>query len=71
MERPPPRALHDGFDELGSPVPMPGSPVASPTEPQKLPPRPYIRRSRSSSSDVSTLESPKSPTIPPPFREAA
>lgn len=61
VERPPPRALGENFDPLAV-EPTPASPVtptvASPVESQKLPPRPYIRRVRSSSSN------PGSPTIP-------
>ncbi|KAI0646342.1 RNI-like protein [Trametes meyenii] len=54
VERPPPRMV----DEFGSdniPVERDKGPptVTSPQEPQKPPPRPYIRRSRSSSSTVS------------------
>ena len=65
VERPPPRALHDGFEEIPGASPI--SPTASPVDQQKPAFRPYIRRSRSSSSDV--LDSPKSPSVPQPFRE--
>ncbi|KAJ3539631.1 hypothetical protein NM688_g6337 [Phlebia brevispora] len=64
VERPPPRMLHDGFDDIAGTSPI--SPVASPVEQKKPPPRPYIRRSRSSENSVN---SPRSPVIPPPFRE--
>ncbi|THG93260.1 hypothetical protein EW026_g7934 [Hermanssonia centrifuga] len=69
VERPPPRALHDGFDDL--PVESPTSSVASPTDPKKPSPRPYIRRTRSSSSTIGAVNNPESPTIPDTLHEAA
>lgn len=70
VERPPPRALHDGYEDLTE---TPSTPVAtSPTESQKPPPRPYIRRSRSSSSvNGSTDSLPSSPSIPGTLLEAS
>ncbi|TFY52667.1 hypothetical protein EVJ58_g9883, partial [Rhodofomes roseus] len=53
VERPPPRAVLDDFGAEIAPE-LPAGP-ASP-QPEKLPPRPYIRRSRSSSSTLSTTD---------------
>ncbi|EKM53275.1 uncharacterized protein PHACADRAFT_175669 [Phanerochaete carnosa HHB-10118-sp] len=70
VERPPPRALQEDYD---LPVEPQESPVSSPSldSPSKSFPRPYIRRSRSSSSTISNHESPTSPTIPSTLQEAA
>ncbi|KAI0343834.1 RNI-like protein [Trametopsis cervina] len=61
VERPPPRALGETFEEhtptAESPLP---SALSSPVEPPKAAPRPYVRRSRSSSSIASN--SPSTPT---------
>ncbi|KAI0087207.1 hypothetical protein BDY19DRAFT_986247 [Irpex rosettiformis] len=68
VERPPPRTVHDTFeDTIPSDSPTPSS-LSSPVA-EKPPPRPYIRRSRSSSSTTSspatpTQEVPTLPTIP-------
>ncbi|OSX62071.1 hypothetical protein POSPLADRAFT_1181292 [Postia placenta MAD-698-R-SB12] len=51
VERPPPRAVLDDFGADLGPEPQP-SPPTSPQE--KKPPRPYVRRSRSSSSVIPT-----------------
>lgn len=62
VERPPPRSLTDAFeDEL---LEKPMSPLASPLEPAKPPPRPYIRRTRSASSNVDSPESQEAPSLP-------
>lgn len=63
VERPPPRPLTDEFGLEISPgvteQEPPSSPVPnSPSDPAKPPPRPYISRSRSSSSSILSLISP-------------
>jgi protein phosphatase 1 regulatory subunit 37 len=63
VERPPPRPLTDEFGlEITLAIPeqeQPSSPApTSPSEPAKLPPRPYISRSRSSSSSILSMISP-------------
>jgi len=68
VERPPPRALNEGFDDnvteqSTSPIPP------SPSEPQKLPPRPYIRRARSSSSNVNSPASQEGSPLSSPLED--
>ncbi|KAJ7193135.1 hypothetical protein GGX14DRAFT_593226 [Mycena pura] len=64
VERPPPRPLTDPFgieiSEAPPPPPLPQDPPVSPTSPvtDKAPPRPYIARSRSSSSSIMSVLSP-------------
>lgn len=63
VERPPPRPLTDEFGlEIAPGITEqepPSSPAPnSPSEPAKPPPRPYISRSRSSSSSILSLISP-------------
>ena len=66
VERPPPRALQE-YDSLA--VETQDSPISPSLEsPPKPPPRPYIRRSRSSSS-MGSNESPISPSIPDTLQE--
>lgn len=63
VERPPPRGI---IDEFGMDLDMitPETASAPPGEPLRPPPRPYISRTRSTSSNGSTgdLHSPNSPT---------
>jgi len=58
VERPPPRAVGEGFmdDGMDIPPPLPQSPTSPTLESKKPVPRPYIRRSRSSSSSTVTLD---------------
>jgi len=55
VERPPPRDVQD--DEFSIPLPesLPSSPITPQSaDPSKAPPRPYIRRSRSSSNGINS-----------------
>ncbi|GBE84362.1 hypothetical protein SCP_0603410 [Sparassis crispa] len=56
VERPPPRAVVDDFgtEIPPEPTPLPASPQDGKSFDLKLPPRPYIRRSRSSSSTTNS-----------------
>ncbi|KAG2357028.1 hypothetical protein BDR07DRAFT_1421401 [Suillus spraguei] len=69
VERPPPRGI---IDEFGMDMDMITPEIASPPpgEPLRPPPRPYISRTRSTSSNGSTgdLHSPNSPTTTPAAR---
>ncbi|CAL1710893.1 unnamed protein product [Somion occarium] len=57
VERPPPRSLQDGFlDDDIHPLDVPPPTPVSPQESAKPPPRPYVRRSRSSSTATVTLD---------------
>src|SRR5271163_3470117 len=66
VERPPPRPFIDEFGaEIGSSEQEVLPPMASGEEPKRPPPRPYLSRSRSSSSS-SVVSSLLSPTTPSP-----
>jgi len=63
VERPPPRAMQDGFAEDVVLELPPASPRVEGLDPQKPSPRPYVRRSRSSSSTTATLDTQNLPSL--------
>ncbi|KAI0700300.1 hypothetical protein BC835DRAFT_1304156 [Cytidiella melzeri] len=65
VERPPPRTLTEGFEDVIPGADVPASPLlTSPVDSQKPPPRPYIRRTRSSSSNLSSPSTPTQESLP-------
>lgn len=65
VERPPPRTLAEGFEDPIPGTDTPSSPaVSSPAESPKPAPRPYIRRTRSSSSNMSSPSTPTQESLP-------